>query len=138
MTTIKRYSELVGLETLDDRFKYLKIFGSRVGAATFGYERRLNQIFYASPEWHSVRDRVIIRDKGCNMGVDGYDIHGGLYVHHMNPICVADLVNGDPEVLLNPETLITVDHETHNAIHYGSVNSPRTIVTRSPNDTKLW
>ena len=106
--------------------------------ATFGYERWLNQAFYASREWRDVRSEVIARDLGCDLGLEGYEISHGLYIHHMNPIRVQDLREHDDKVL-DPEFLITVSHVTHNAIHYGTAASlARPAVTRRQGDTKLW
>ena len=132
-----RYSVMAQYHTLEDRFAYLKLQGL-VGAATFGPERHFNQAFYRSHQWRRVRNHVIDRDRGCDLGVDGWDIHGGLYIHHMNPMTVQQIVDGDPDIL-DPEFLITVTHQTHNAIHYGNDGLlPRTLVVRKPGDTKLW
>lgn len=134
---IRTYSELRRRETLDDRFAYLKLRGG-VGNTTFGFDRYLNQQFYASHEWRQVRHHVIVRDKGCDLGVDGYDIHDRIYIHHMNPMTVSDLVEFNNEIL-DPEYLIAVTHKTHNAIHYGNSNLlPKVLVERRPGDTKLW
>lgn len=134
---IRTYSELRRRETLEDRFNYLKLHG-QVGDATFGFDRFLNQRFYASHEWKQVRHHVIVRDNGCDLGVDGYEIHDRIYIHHMNPMTVSDLVEFNREIL-DPEYLIAVTHTTHNAIHYGDVNLlPRVPVERRPGDTKLW
>lgn len=136
-TRIRCYSELRRLETFDDRFNYLKLRG-RVGEATFGFDRYINQRFYTSYEWRRLRSRVIVRDNGCDLGIPDYEIHQGLYIHHMNAMTVDDLVNGNPDIL-DPEFLITVSHQTHNAIHYGDDKLlPRRIVERKPGDTKLW
>lgn len=134
---IRTYSELRRLETLEDRFDYLKLQGE-VGRTTFGFDRYLNQQFYASQEWKQVRHHVIVRDEGCDLGVDGYEIHDRIYIHHMNPMTVSDLVEFNREIL-DPEFLIAVTHTTHNAIHYGDVNLLRRLpVERKPGDTKLW
>lgn len=134
---IRTYSELRRRETLEDRFNYLKLHG-QVGDATFGFDRFLNQRFYASHEWKQVRHHVIVRDNGCDLGVDGYEIHDRIYIHHMNPMTVSDLVEFNREIL-DPEYLIAVTHTTHNAIHYGDANLlPRLPVERRPGDTKLW
>lgn len=134
---IRSYSELRQLSTFEERFRYLKLRG-RVGQATFGFDRYLNQQFYTSQEWRSVRRQIIIRDEGCDLGVLGYEIHSGLYIHHMNPMTVEHITNFDPSIL-DPEYLITVTHNTHNAIHYGDENHlPRVLVQRKPGDTKLW
>lgn len=134
---IKTYSELSKLQTFEERYAYLKLSGT-VGKDTFGYDRYLNQIFYRSQEWKSIRDKVIIRDEGCDLGVDGYEIHGQIYIHHMNPIMLKDIEN-KTELLLNPEYLITTTHSTHNAIHYGGESLlPLIPKERTANDTCPW
>lgn len=134
---IKTYSELSKLQTFEERYSYLKLSGT-VGKDTFGYDRYLNQIFYRSQEWKSIRDKVIIRDEGCDLGVDGYEIHGRIYIHHMNPIMLKDIEN-KTEFLLNPEYLITTTHSTHNAIHYGDESLlPLIPKERTANDTCPW
>ena len=110
-------TELFRLKTFEDRYEYLKLGGS-VGADTFGFDRYLNQRFYRSREWKSVRDQVIIRDNGCDLGVDDREIQDRIIIHHMNPMVASDLEDYNPDVL-NPEYLITTTHATHNAIHYG-------------------
>lgn len=134
---LKTYSELCTLKSYDDRLNYLKLSGT-VGGETFGFDRYLNQQFYKSKEWKKVRDEVIIRDNACDMGIRDMNINGKVYVHHMNPLSVKDL--DDREQLLNPEYLICVSHETHNAIHYGiDANRPKKeFVERKPNDTCPW
>jgi hypothetical protein len=134
---IRTYSELRRLNTIEDRFKYLALHG-QVGDITFGFDRYLNQDFYRSTEWRNIRHHVIARDNGCDLGVEGYDINDRIYVHHMTPMNVEDLIDGD-EQILNPEFLISVTHRTHNAIHYGDVKLlPKKLVERRPGDTKLW
>lgn len=134
---IKTYSELSKLQTFEERYAYLKLSGT-VGKDTFGYDRYLNQIFYRSQEWKSIRDKVIIRDEGCDLGADGYEIHGRIYIHHMNPIMLKDIEN-KTEFLLNPEYLITTTHSTHNAIHYGDESLlPLIPKERTANDTCPW
>lgn len=134
---IRKYSDLRRLETLEDRFNYLVLHGD-VGRSTFGFDRYLNQRFYTSSEWRRVRNHIISRDNGCDLGVDGHEIHDRVYIHHLNPMTVDDLVSGDPRIL-DPEFLITVTHLTHNAIHYGSFDLlPKPFVERKPGDTKLW
>ena len=134
---IRRYSELKRLETLEERYKYLQLRG-RVGSDTFGFDRYLNQDFYSSWEWKLVRNEVIARDLGCDLGLDGYEIFDRVYVHHMNPMTVKDITEFNEEIL-NPEYLISVTHRTHKAIHYGDENLlPRPPVERRPGDTKLW
>lgn len=133
----RNYSELRQLLTFEERYKYLKLRG-QVGESTFGYDRWMNQEFYRSREWKQLRHEVIARDNGCDMGIEGYDIHSGLYIHHMNPMTTEDIVAGNPDNL-DPEFLITVTHQTHNAIHYGDESLlPRPVVAREPGDTKLW
>ena len=133
----RTYSELRRLETFEERFDYLVLRGE-VGAATFGFDRWINQRFYRSREWQSVRDFVIVRDNGCDLGIPGYEIHARLMVHHMNPVTPEDLERGEAWVL-DPEYLITTTHRTHNAIHYGDdsllVKPP---VERRAGDTTLW
>jgi hypothetical protein len=134
---IRRYSELRRLNTLKERFDYLKLNG-RVGEATFGWDRWINQQFYTSREWRQRRFDVIARDLGCDLGVEGYEIHKGLYIHHMNPLSAEDIKAGNVDIL-DPEYLITVTHRTHNAIHYGDEKLlPRPLVERRTGDTKLW
>lgn len=131
------YSELAKRSTLESRFKYAKLDGE-VGAATFGSDRYLNQAFYGSYEWKRVRDEVIIRDGGCDLGIPGFEIHDRILVHHMNPIQVTDLVHFNEDIL-NPEYLICVSTSTHNAIHFGDERQlPRPFVERTPGDTTLW
>lgn len=134
---IRTYTELSKLKTFKDRYRYLRLNGA-VGQDTFGFDRYLNQGFYKSKEWKNIRDQVIVRDNGCDLGVEGYDIHARIYIHHMNPILPKDIVD-QTEFLLNPEYLICVTHNTHNAIHYGDesllVTEP---VVRTPNDTCPW
>ena len=133
----RSYSELRRLESFEDRFDYLSL-GGTVGVHTFGFDRWVNQLFYHSREWSLVRDEVIVRDNGCDLGVPGYEIHGDLLVHHMNPIAIEDIENGE-EWILDPEFLITTRHQTHNAIHYGDRNLlPKPPVERRAGDTKLW
>ncbi len=131
------YSELVRFDNFRDRYEYLRI-GGTVGADTFGFDRYLNQIFYHSKEWRSIRDRVIVRDNGLDLGVDGYDILSGIIVHHMNPITVEQVENRDP-VIFDPEFLICCSDLTHKAIHYGDFDLiPKPLTVRYLNDTKLW
>jgi len=133
----RTYSELRRLETFEERFEYLSLKG-QVGEATFGFDRWINQRFYRSREWQHVRDQVIVRDNGCDLGVPGYEIHAQLMVHHMNPVSPEDLRNGETWIL-DPQYLITTTHRTHNAIHYGDdsllVKPP---VERRVGDTTLW
>ena len=137
MPTIKCYSELILLPTFQARYQYLRLNGE-VGKETFGFDRYMNQFFYRSPEWRRVRDFVISRDEGCDLGIPGREIFGRVIIHHMNPIRPEDIRNRS-ELLLNPEYLITTIHDTHLAIHYGDehllLQEP---VERRPNDTCPW
>jgi len=136
-TMRRSFSELRLLETFEERFRYLSLRGN-VGEETFGFDRYLNQQFYRSHEWRLARRAIIVRDLGCDLGMEGREIHGGLYIHHLNPMTVQDIKNGDPGTL-HPENLITTCHATHNAIHYGDERLlPRPLVERRPGDTKLW
>lgn len=135
--SIRRYSELITLPTFEERFHYLKLNGS-VGEETFGFDRYLNQLFYKSHEWKKIRDFVIIRDCGCDLGVEGYEIYGKVIIHHMNPVSRRDIEKRS-ELLLNPEYLICTQHSTHNAIHYGDENHLiSTPIERTKNDTCPW
>lgn len=137
MRNIKTYSELTQLPTFEERFRYLKLDG-KVGETTFGFDRYLNQIFYGSSEWKAVRDRVIVRDLGCDLGIEGREIYGRILIHHMNPISVKDIKEGS-DFLLNPEYLISTYKTTHDAIHYGDESLLITApVARSKNDTCPW
>lgn len=134
---VRTYTELSQYQTYDERLKYLSLKG-QVGRSTFGFDRYLNQSLYRSPEWKSVRDKVIVRDSGNDLGLKGYEIYVGLYIHHMNPVTPDQIKMGDKD-LFDPEFLITVSMSTHNAIHYGTETLPnRGLVERRPNDTKLW
>ena len=135
---IRTYSELRRLEKFEDRFDYAKLRGV-VGETTFGFDRWMNQDFYASREWKQMRSHVIVRDNGCDLGVVGYEIHEGIYIHHLNPMTATHIEQGD-EAILDPEFLIATSHRTHNAIHYGDVRMllNRTPVERKAGDTKLW
>lgn len=134
---VRNYSELIRLKTFEERFEYLSLRGE-VGAATFGFDRWLNQEFYRSYEWRYVRDQVIVRDNACDLAHPDHEIPARILVHHMNPITPEDLSRGKDWVL-DLEYLITTTHRTHNAIHYGDdsllVKPP---VERRPGDTKLW
>lgn len=135
--TDRRFYELSHLETFLERFNYLKLQGE-VGASTFGFDRWINQQFYMSREWRHVRDYVITRDQGCDLGAEGYEIQARPIIHHMNPMQAKQIVHGDPDIL-DPEFLITTSHRTHNAIHYGDERLlPRKLAPRSPGDTRLW
>lgn len=135
---IRTYSELIDIETFVDRFKYLSLNG-QVGCETFGFDRWINQRFYTSREWRSIREKVIIRDKGCDLGVKGYEIHDRLIVHHMNPLTQEDLQFGGNRKAIEPEFLICTTHNTHNAIHYGDESLlTQPYIPRTKGDTKLW
>ena len=136
--SIRTYSELSKLATFKERFNYLSLNG-QVGKDTFGFDRIFNQKFYTSKEWRHIRDLVIVRDNGCDLGIEGYDIVGqNLIIHHINPISLED-IESKSDILLNPEYLITTTHNTHNAIHYGDdkllITGP---IQRSKNDTCPW
>lgn len=135
--SIKTYSELIRLPTFEERFEYLKLKGP-VGKDTFGHDRYLNQVFYTSQEWRRLRDKIIIRDNGCDLGIEGREIGGKIYIHHLNPLAVNDIL-AHSEYLVNPEYLICTSFETHNAIHYGDINLlPRNPIERKRNDTCPW
>ena len=137
MTMIRTYQEMRRLHSFDERFEYLRI-GGWVGWATFGFDRDVNQRFYKSKEWYDVRQRVILRDNGCDLGVAGYEIHAALLVHHINPMTVDDIVHGD-EWILDPNFLVTTTQKTHNAIHFGKPSPyPKVVMNRLPGDTRLW
>lgn len=135
--TIRTYSELITMPTFRERYEYLRLQGS-VGEETFGFDRYLNQIFYRSQRWKSIRDQVIVRDNGCDLGVEGFDIHGKILIHHLNPITIRD-IELETDFLLNPEFLICTTHNTHNAIHYGDSNLlVAEPIIRTRNDTCPW
>ena len=137
MNNLRCYKELIRLKTFDERFEYLKLKGI-VGEATFGYDRYLNQLLYTSGEWRRIRRDIILRDNGCDLAVEGYDIQDIIIVHHMNPISVEDLIDFSEDVI-NPEYLICVSHDTHNAIHYGDKSLlTREPIERKPGDTCPW
>lgn len=135
--SIKRYSELILLPTFEERYKYLQLNGV-IGDETFGFDRYINQMFYRSQEWRQVRDYVIVRDNGCDLGIEDHEIRGKILIHHMNPIGIKDIQQVN-KFLLDPEYLITTMLSTHNAIHYGDesllVKDP---IERSKNDTCPW
>jgi hypothetical protein len=136
-TQIRRYSELTRIETFEGRFEYLRL-NSSIGVETFGFDRWLNQAFYRSAQWKTVRRHVIVRDLGLDLGVEGNEIFGDVHVHHMNPMSVADVVHAEASIL-DPEYLISVSLRTHNAIHFGDERLlPRGPIERKPGDTKLW
>lgn len=134
---IKTYRAVKRLKTFEERFEYLKLSGS-VGAATFGFDRYLNQLLYHSKDWRRTRDHIIVRDNGCDLAIDDRDIHNGILVHHINPISIENIERGD-DCVYDPENLICTSHNTHNAIHYGDSN----LLTKFPKprakgDTQLW
>lgn len=133
---VRRYSELKQMPTFEERFNYLKLNGN-VGVDTFGFDRYLNQMFYRSNEWKHIRDIVIVRDLGCDLGVEGYEINSKIYIHHMNPITTED-IKEQTRFLVDPEFLICVTHNTHNALHYGVDKTPYIFAERKPGDTCPW
>lgn len=136
-TTIRTYSELIQLETFEERFAYLSIQG-RIGCETFGSNRWINQNFYTSSAWRRIRRDVIARDGGCDLGMPEYEIFDRVIVHHMNPLVEDDIAHGTRNAL-DPEFLISVTHDTHNAIHFGDAKQLRKPYSpRRPGDTKLW
>lgn len=133
----RSYSELIRLETFEDRFDYLK-FSAKIGEKTFGYERYLNQIFYTSKEWRRFRRDIIIRDNGCDMALKDYDILGRIEVHHINPITIEMIENNDP-LLMDPDNVVCASPNTHKAIHYGDKDLlPKPLIERKPNDMCPW
>lgn len=139
MKKIRTFTELSKMKTFEERFEYLKL-SNGVGIETFGFDRYLNQSFYSSPEWRRLRNDIIIRDNGCDLGVDGYEIsrYQRLIIHHMNPITIEDIIDRKPDVM-DPEYLICASFRTHNAIHYSdeSILLTKTI-ERKPGDTCPW
>ena len=134
---IRRYKELSRIDNYEERFRYLKLVG-QVGESTFGFDRYLNQIVYSSKRWKQVRNAVIIRDEGRDMGAEGYEIQGRIVIHHMNPISIED-AEKDSDFIYDPEFLICVSPITHNAIHYGDESLlPKVPVERFPNDMCPW
>lgn len=135
--SIRTYSELITLPTFEERFRYLQL-GGKIGEDTFGHDRYLNQMFYTSDEWRRIRRDVIVRDNGCDLGIQDREIHGLIIIHHMNPITIEDIINRS-EFLLNPEYLISTVKNTHDAIHF---SDERILITdpieRRPNDTCPW
>lgn len=135
--SIRTYSELILIPTFEERYEYLRL-GGKVGEDTFGFDRYLNQTFYKSKAWLNVRDYVIVRDMGCDLAIEDREIQGRILVHHMNPITIHDILE-ESEYLLNPEYLICVSKNTHDAIHYGDksllITEP---IIRSKNDTCPW
>lgn len=135
--TIRTYTELMKLQTFEERFRYLKLV-ARVGEETFGFDRYLNQQFYHSQEWKSIRNEIIIRDNACDLGITGREMNKGIIIHHMNPITKDDLIH-QSDFLLNPDYLICVSKKTHSAIHYGDESLLFDgLVERSKDDTCPW
>ena len=133
----RSYSELARLRTFDERFEYLKLSGD-VGRATFGFDRYINQKFYASSQWRWARRQVILRDDGCDLGIPGIEIPSMPLIHHINPMSPDDIIHGE-DWICDPEFLITTSHMTHNAIHFGDRSLIVTeFVERKPGDTRLW
>lgn len=134
----RTYSEMILLPTFIDRYNYLRLDGT-VGVETFGFDRYLNQSLYLSKEWKSLRNELIIRDNACDLASEGFDIHGKIIIHHINPITKEDLLNRSSEIF-NPDNLVCVSFDTHNAIHYGDANllPLLQIIERTPNDTIPW
>lgn len=136
-STIRTYSELITLPTFEERYEYLRLNG-RIGEETFGYDRYLNQLLYTSNRWRRIRNKVIVRDDGCDLGIDDRRIGGIIIVHHMNPITIEDVLEERPEVF-DPEFLISVADPTHKAIHYGDASLlMQTPIERSKYDTCPW
>jgi hypothetical protein len=136
-TRIRRYSELRRIDSFEERYEYLALRGT-VGQSTFGFDRYINQQFYRSAQWRHIREYVIARDNGCDLGVPEYEIYDKIIIHHMNPMTVDEISHGDDSIL-EPEFLISTTHRTHNAIHYGDERLlPRPLVERKRGDTKLW
>lgn len=135
---MKTYSEMITLPSFIDRYRYLKIDG-RVGEDTFGWDRYLNQTLYRSKEWRDLRNAIIVRDDGCDLGCPDYPIAAKILIHHINPISKQDILNRNP-LIFDPENLVCVSHLTHEAIHYGdeSLLTGTQMVERMPGDTKLW
>lgn len=135
--SIKTYSELLTLETFEERYNYLKCPGTEIGAETFGCNRHLNQTFYASPEWRHFRNKIIVRDCGCEMALAEYYIGGEIYIHHINPLTIDDLVNRSSR-LMDPENVVCVSFRLHNDIHYGTNRNLEPFIDRTLHDTCPW
>ena len=131
------YSEMSKFETFEERFRYLRL-GCVVGEQTFGFDRCVNQNFYSSSKWRSIRSKVIIRDDGCDLGVAGYDILDKIFIHHINPVSL-DLLEEDSPMLYDMDNLVCVSFDTHQAIHFGNLDKTlNTMIERHPRDTILW
>lgn len=132
---LKTYSKLIKLKSFEERFEYLKL-SSFISELTFGSKRFLNQALYSSDRWKKIRGEIIIRDNGCDLGMDGYDLIGRIYIHHLNPITIEDIRHGR-SCVFDPENLICCSMDTHNRLHFGS-EPPKSLVARRPNDTCPW
>lgn len=138
MKIIRSYKELITLQSFEDRYNYLRL-GAMVGDSTFGHARYLNQFLYKSKEWRSIRDEVIIRDGGCDLGIEGYEIYGQIVVHHINPLTLEDVEERNYDLIFNPNNLITTTPITHNAIHFGDDSIlVQLLIDREPHDTTPW
>lgn len=136
-TSIKTYSELIMIPTYEERFEYLRC-NSAVGKETFGFDRYLNQVLYNSMDWKRLRRKIIIRDNGCDLALEGYTIYGKIIIHHINPISLDDIMK-ERSIVFDPENLVCVSFSTHNAIHYGDASLISTgPIERTPNDTCPW
>lgn len=134
---IRTYRELRRIKSFEERYDYLRLSGT-IGVATFGYDRYLNQILYGTEEWSRARDEVIVRDGGNDLGIEGYELKSGIWVHHMNPLTVEDIESGSKDIF-DPEYLICTSRLTHSAIHYGDRSMlPKLPIERRPNDTCPW
>lgn len=134
---IKTYLGLIRIPTFEERYQYLRLLGT-VGKETFGFKRWLNQEFYHSSEWQRFRNEIIVRDNGCDLGVEGFQIFGSVIIHHINPITYEDIVNNNPCVF-DPNNVISTKHTTHNAIHYGDEKFlSKPLIERTKNDTCPW
>jgi hypothetical protein len=137
MTQRLSYRELSQLSSFEERFDYLNLSG-KVANPTFGYDRIFNQYFYHSSEWRRARSGIILRDNGCDLGIDGYEIHNRIYIHHINPITLED-IEEESDRLFDPDNLVCVSFDTHNAIHFGTARTlPKNPVERVPGDTCPW
>lgn len=133
----KSYKELILLDTFEQRYEYLRLTGC-VGQEVFGHDRYVNQGFYTSPDWKSLRNEIIIRDDGCDLGIEDRPIYGKIYIHHINPITLEELERS-ASALWDPDNLICVSFTTHQAIHYGDASIlPQEPIERYPNDTCPW
>lgn len=134
---LRRYSELIQLKTFKERYDYLRVSGV-VGESTFGFDRYLNQLLYKSDRWRNLRQKIILRDNGCDLAMPGYDLRSKIIIHHMNPLTMKDIEDVSEDIF-DPENLICVSHRTHNAIHYGDETMlPQGPTVRKPNDTCPW